>query len=103
MITVHDMAAARNYADIWRDAALSAVYLLPSRSIEVKRMAERMPGVVVNAYGKDQARMLYTSRRRELRVYIGYLTFVVTDKEAFDCFADAWRSVRQLAPLVLPG
>lgn len=109
MITLHTRKAANVYAGAWFDAKASAFYLPPARQVTVERLAERQPGVVVAGHADDQVRTIYnpaghTARdRHELRIRIGYLTWVVLDQQAFDSMHAAWKKISRMAPLVLPA
>lgn len=47
-------------------------------------------------------RSTFDPQRKELRIRIGCLTWVVLDRLSYDGMVTAWRQVQKLAPVVLP-
>src|SRR6478672_10316511 len=54
MVTVHDQVAMRTYATAWTDMRTAALHLPKFRGIEVEKVAQRMPGLVIAAHGADR-------------------------------------------------
>lgn len=108
MISMHTRKAARIYVAAWTDAKAFASYLPQSRPVQVEMLAARQPGLVVAAHGDDEVRSVFNPsgnldpNERELRIRIGYMTWVVLDQEAFGSMLDGWAKVAKLAPVVLP-
>lgn len=102
MITLHNLRAVRRYAEAWTDAVGSALYLPATRPVTVERLSLSQPGVVVVAGEGDDIRSTYEPQRRELRIRIGCLTWIVVDRLAYDHMVGGWRQVQSLAEVVLP-
>lgn len=102
MITVHDRRAMKVYAGVWSTFAYAATLLPQSRPALTEQRAERNPGIVVAAFGQDDARGVYRPDQRDLRIRLGYLTWVVRDMKAFADLAGQWEVARQLGEIILP-
>jgi len=102
MVTVHDTRAMQTYATIWADMKGDATFLPAQRPVDIEKLAHVMPGLVITAYGKDQTRGIYRPDRREIAIRVGYVTWIVTDNQAYDSMANAWEAAQQMSHLVLP-
>jgi len=102
MVTVHDIRAMATYATIWADMKGDATFLPAQRPVDIEKLAHVMPGLVITAYGKDQTRGVYRPDRREIAIRVGYVTWIVTDKQAYDAMANAWKTAQQMSHLVQP-
>ena len=102
MVTVHDTRAMATYATIWADMKGDATFLPAQRPVDIEKLAHVMPGLVITAYGKDQTRGVYRPDRREIAIRVGYVTWIVTDKQAYDAMANAWDTAQQMSHLVQP-
>ena len=96
MVTVHDLRAD---ADIWADMKGDATFLPAQRPVDIEKLAHVMPGLVITAYGKDQTRGIYRPDRREIAIRVGYVTWIVTDKQAYHAVANAWETAQQMSHL----
>ncbi len=102
MITVHDRKAAKTYAQAWVWSGEWALQLPIRRDADVEVLSPGQPGIAIRAYGQDKVRSIFDPHRRELVLRIGYLTWIVADRESHASLTDAWRSVLRMAPMVLP-
>lgn len=103
LISVHSQGAARTYAAAWADSRGSAVYLPQTVATDMRADAAVMPGVVVRAHGSDKDVTTYNPVRRQLRIRIGRLTWLVLDQAAHRSIDDAWSTVLKMSKLVLPA
>jgi hypothetical protein len=58
------------------------------------------PSILIGATGTDYANHVYDSALRALRVRIGNVTWLVTDRLAYDAMASAYRTAHQMARIV---
>ncbi len=103
-VWLHDRRAADCYSEAWLDgvAAEAGLYLPATSRFDVRQRAAAYPVLAVHADGWDRHAATYNPTRRELIVTVGYVTWVVFDRVAYDIQTDAWRRVKDLAALILP-
>lgn len=102
MITVHDQRALAVYAGVWTTFAYAAQHLPQSRPALTERRAERNPGIIVSAFGLDDVSGVYRPDQRDVKIRLGYLTWVIRDTDAYTSLADPWHTARQLGEIILP-
>lgn len=103
-VWLHDRRAADCYCHAWLDgvAAEAGMYLPSTNHFDVGQRAATYPVLAVHADGWDRHASTYNPTRRELIVTVGYVTWAVFDRVAYDIQTDAWRRVRDLSGLILP-
>ena len=102
LIYVHDLRAATTYIRAVLDSNGGAMFLPEARNITVQERSGSYPGLVINARGVDRVSEHYYQRDHELRIRIGYVNWLILDRQAFDSMVQAWTKVAALAAIVLP-
>ena len=93
MVTVHDQVAMRTYATAWTDMRMAALHLPKFRGIEVEKVAQRMPGLVIAAHGADRTFGVHRTDQNDIVIRIGYLTWILADNLAFRSMTAAWKDL----------
>ena len=103
MISVHDQQAMRTYTDAWTDMRTAALQLPRYRVLAVDHAAQRFPGLVIAAHGKDRTVGMHRLARNDIAIRIGYVTWILTDKLAFRSMAEAWEQAQIAGESLLPS
>ena len=103
-IWLQDQDAVNTYTDAWLDgvAAETHRFLPPYRPTDAPVSADYFPGLAITARGSDYRHAIYDPRIQELSIRVGYVTWIIRDRAAYDALALAWGRVRLLSPLVFP-
>jgi hypothetical protein len=102
MVTVHDQVAMRTYATAWTDMRMAALHLPKFRGIEVEKVAQRMPGLVIAAHGADRTFGVHRTDQNDIVIRIGYLTWILADNLAFRSMTEAWERAQEAGERVRP-
>jgi hypothetical protein len=114
MVTLYNMAAVESYYGAWVHPVDIAQMLpaeastrlvqrgAPMESPQSKRRTTvEGPSLLIGAHGRDDAKHLFDRNLPALLVRIGTVTWVVTDRLAYDSMAAAYRKAERMAQIIL--
>ncbi len=112
MVNFYDGRAVEVYTGAWlhpvdiagmlptaADPKLQAPHLTWATRKPSDKITASGPSILIGATGTDHANHVYDRSRRALRVRIGNVTWLVTDRLAYDAMASAYRKAQLLARL----
>ena len=114
MVTLYNMAAVESYYGAWVhpvDIAQMLPTESPARLVQrgapmesqpsKRRTTVQGPGLVVGAHGRDDVKHMFDRNLPALVVRIGIVTWVVTDRPAYDSMAAAYGKAKRMAQIIL--
>lgn len=102
MVTVHDRQALQTYSSIWSDMRSETLHLPQHRVVTIDQAAQRMPGLVIVAHGRDRAVGIRRAARNDIAIRIGYVTWILADILAFRSMTEAWEHAHDAGLTHLP-
>lgn len=108
-VYLYTASAAETYSNAWIDLAASpSVTQLPhlaNTGAHDRRASADSPAIVVTAHGWDFVKHHFVPADDTLRggisIQVGRVRWVMEDRAAYQAYAEAWRQVHNLIPIVL--
>ncbi len=97
IVVLHDRLAVQTYACAFLDAIRYAVRLPQRRAVDLPQRGITPPHLLIHARHTDQSCTTYDLQRRELHVRIGYVTWAIVDRDAYNSLYQGWRAAEDMA------